>query len=39
MVRITDSLDMTIAVDWDIKQQTNQIIHNKFSAKIQKQNV
>ena len=24
MVRLTDHLDMTIAVDWDIKQQTKQ---------------
>ena len=24
MVRLTDRLDITIAVDWDIKLQTNQ---------------
>ena len=24
MVRLTDHLDMTIAVDWDVKPQTNQ---------------
>ena len=25
MVRLTVHLDMTIAVDWDVKQQTNKI--------------
>ena len=25
MVRLTDYLDMTIAVDWDVKQQTKQL--------------
>ena len=27
VVRLTDRLDMTIAVDWDVKPQTNQIKH------------
>ena len=26
MVRLTDCLDMTIAVDWDVKQQTKQSV-------------
>ena len=27
MVRLTDRLDMTIAVDWDVKQQTKKSKH------------
>ena len=27
MVSLTDSFDMTIAVDWDVKPETNQTEH------------
>ena len=30
MVRGTDRLDMTIAVDWDVKPQTNQLKKKHF---------
>ena len=34
MVRLTDCLDMTIAVDWDMKPQTKQTnsVHSKWTA-------
>ena len=31
MVRLTDRLDMTIAVDYDVKPQTKQILNQDFS--------
>ena len=31
VVRLTDSLDMTIAVDWDVKPQTKQKLMSVFA--------
>ena len=32
MVRLTDRLDITIAVDWDVKLQTKTMIKVAYSA-------
>ena len=32
VVRLTDRLDMTIDVDWDIKQQTKQSLNKKIRS-------
>ena len=34
VVRLTDRLDRTIAVDWDVKPQTKQTKSNFFRAKL-----
>ena len=35
MVRLTDSLDMTIAVDWDAKPQTKQTKRERIGSVVE----
>ena len=38
MVRLTDCFDMTIAVDWGVKPQTEQIIHKHNHRLLESEN-
>ena len=38
MVRLTDHPNMTIAVDWDLKDQTKHLLDGKASVTISQEN-